>query len=297
MAAYIAHPFPVPENSAFSVLNIPFGVISTENDESHRPGVAIGDHVLDLRKLVDLGHLPADDSAAATYKTALAEFRKDVQALIRDGNSPLYYHDSQTAFVFPRTDSAVSWFSSHGEVPSNFFHIPLAYNGRASSVLVRDAPVVRPWGTSTPEGPKLLPPQKLDIEVEVGIFISNPVENGQVISASQSRDHIFRLVLLSDWSARDIQFFEMTPLSPFKGKAFATSISPCIVTLDALEEAGAVVPIGTGTLPGGKWTSEPFYSYSQDISVGTTTNLTRDNGRYKMLFGQSDLKHLHWSPF
>ncbi|GKT57961.1 2-hydroxyhepta-2,4-diene-1,7-dioate isomerase [Colletotrichum tofieldiae] len=161
-------------------------------------------------------------------------------------------------------------FPGHDEVPSNSYHIPLAYNGRASSVVISGVPIIRPWGyIPTPDGPKFQPTQKMDFEVEMGIFIAKPLDIGEAVPASQARDHIFGMVLLNDWSARDIKFYEMVPLGPFNGKACGTSISPWIVTLDALEEAGAVIDVEAGKLPG---------------------------RHSKSLFAQSKLKHLHWSP-
>ncbi|KZL68142.1 2-hydroxyhepta-2,4-diene-1,7-dioate isomerase (Fumarylacetoacetase) [Colletotrichum tofieldiae] len=198
-------------------------------------------------------------------------------------------------------------FPGHDEVPSNSYHIPLAYNGRASSVVISGVPIIRPWGyIPTPDGPKFQPTQKMDFEVEMGIFIAKPLDIGEAVPASQARDHIFGMVLLNDWSARDIKFYEMVPLGPFNGKACGTSISPWIVTLDALEEAGAVIDVEAGKLPGGKWAKDSFLAYSRDVSVQVTTHISRmaaqkpsfpQQWRHsKSLFAQSKLKHLHWSP-
>ncbi|GKT77517.1 2-hydroxyhepta-2,4-diene-1,7-dioate isomerase [Colletotrichum tofieldiae] len=167
-------------------------------------------------------------------------------------------------------------FPGHDEVPSNSYHIPLAYNGRASSVVISGVPIIRPWGyIPTPDGPKFQPTQKMDFEVEMGIFIAKPLDIGEAVPASQARDHIFGMVLLNDWSARDIKFYEMVPLGPFNGKACGTSISPWIVTLDALEEAGAVIDVEAGKLPGGKWAKDSFLAYSRDVSVQVTTHISR----------------------
>ncbi|OLN97021.1 Fumarylacetoacetase 1 [Colletotrichum chlorophyti] len=267
---------------------------------------------------------PTLNAFAAIPQALRSQFRKDIQALVQKEDSPLWQNrDAQSSFIVQRADAnlhlpmhvggftdfmcayehveVMGALSGHGKVPSNFYSIPLAYNGRASSVAVSGTPVTRPWGhVPTPDGPKFQPSQKLDFEVEMGIFISKPLATGDFVSAVQAHDHIFGLVLLNDWSARDIQFYEMVPLGPFNGKAFGTSISPWVVTLDALEEAGALIAAEPSDLPGGKWTTEQFLSHSQDISIQVTTYLSStlgEQGRYKSLFAQSNLKHLHWSPF
>jgi fumarylacetoacetase len=171
--------------------------------------------------------------------------------------------------------------------------------------------------------PKSATSQKLVYEVELGVFVSQPVPYGETVPASRARDHIFGFVLLNDWSARDIQFFEMTPLVPFNGKGTATSISPWVVTLEALEEAGAVIPCEAGDQVGGKNTSIPFLQCQHDVSVQVSSYLSRKyhpggiragqfsdtlgganldiilgtGGPKRELLGRSDLKHLHWSPF
>lgn len=118
--------------------------------------------------------------------------------------------------------------------------MPIGYNGRASSVVVESASVHRPYGIIKDVETNnfaFKASARMDYEAELGIFISQPVPIGKVISADEAEDHIFGFVLLNDWSARDIQFSEMTPLGPFNGKAFATSISPWVVPLEALESA------------------------------------------------------------
>ncbi|KAJ4188858.1 hypothetical protein NW755_006354 [Fusarium falciforme] len=159
------------------------------------------------------------------------------------------------------------------KVPDSFFNIPLAYNGRASSVRLGDESVSRPWGAvPTTDGATYSPCQKFDYEVEMGIFLSKPVPYGQSVPAAKAKDHVFGLVLLNDWSARDVQFYEMTPLGPFNGKATATIISPWIVTMAALEEAGAVLRTETADAGGNR-------EYQRDA------------------LAQTDVQHLHWSPF
>jgi fumarylacetoacetase len=166
--------------------------------------------------------------------------------------------------------------AGYNEVPQNFFDLPAAYNGRASSVIVSGQEVTRPHGILPgPNGATYAPSQKFDFELEMGVFISKPIEYGKPTPASRARDHVFGFVLLNDWSARDIQFYEMTPLGPFNGKATATSISPWIVTIEALEEAGALVTTETQSLKGGKNTTIPFLQCHDDVAVRVSTSLSR----------------------
>lgn len=123
------------------------------------------------------------------------------------------------------------------KVPASFFNMPLGYSGRASSVVPSGTPVRRPRGQfiTSEQQPKFGPCEKLDFEVEFAAVIGKGNELGQPIDVKDAEEHIFGCVLLNDWSARDIQMAESTPLGPFNGKNFSTSISPWIVTLDALE--------------------------------------------------------------
>jgi fumarylacetoacetase len=118
--------------------------------------------------------------------------------------------------------------------------MPIGYNGRASSVVIDSVPVHRPYGIIRDKDTNnfaFKPSEMMDYEAELGIFISQPVPAGKIITADEAEDHIFGFVVLNDWSARDIQFSEMTPLGPFNGKAFATTISPWVFPLEAFESA------------------------------------------------------------
>ena len=123
-------------------------------------------------------------------------------------------------------------------VPKNWFYSPSVYNSRASSVIPSSHAVRRPTGIYyNQEGdPKYGPSRELDFELEMGYFVAENVQYGSTLDIANSADHIFGFVLLNDWSARDFQKFEMTPLGPFHSKGFATSISPWVVTMEALEQ-------------------------------------------------------------
>jgi fumarylacetoacetase len=123
--------------------------------------------------------------------------------------------------------------------------LPIGYHGRSGTVVVSGTPIRRPWGqhkVPTDPAPTFAPSGRLDVEVEVGLVVGVGTELGQSVSVSAFPDHVFGACLLNDWSARDIQAFEYVPLGPFLGKSFATSISPWIVPLAALERARCTPP-------------------------------------------------------
>jgi fumarylacetoacetase len=130
-------------------------------------------------------------------------------------------------------------------LPVNWTHMPIGYNGRASTVVVSGTPIRRPWGQSRPVGatdPVFTPSRRLDFELEMGVVVGVPTEMGQTLTVAQAQEHIFGYVLLNDWSARDIQGWESQPLGPFQGKAFGTSISPWVVMQAALEPFRTPMP-------------------------------------------------------
>ncbi|SCO91614.1 related to 2-keto-4-pentenoate hydratase/2-oxohepta-3-ene-1,7-dioic acid hydratase (catechol pathway) [Fusarium oxysporum] len=323
----VQYPFPIPDGSPFPILNIPFGIFHTVDNSDPRPGTAVGDHVLDLRILIQNG-LPVDESVnEALASPTLNDFatlavdvrnslRKSIQEALRDESSIVYREDAgiiaadQVTMHVPMKIGGFTDFmcslehvqtmgrmAGYNEVPQNFFDLPAAYNGRASSVIASGQNVTRPHGIIPgPNGATYAPSQKFDFELEMGVFISKPIKYGEPTPASRARDHVFGFVLLNDWSARDIQFYEMAPLGPFNGKATATSISPWIVTVEALEEAGALLTTEDLGLRGGKNTTIPFLRCQDDVAVRVSTSLSR-NEVTEDLLGKSDLKHLHWSPF
>jgi fumarylacetoacetase len=136
--------------------------------------------------------------------------------------------------------------------------MPLGYSGRASSVITDGEPIYRPQGiikNSRDSSPSFQPSERMDYEAELGVFVSQPLPRNAYINADEADDYIFGFVVLNDWSARDIQFTEMNPLGPINGKSFATSISPWVVTLDALEGArcgSSVTDLRDGGLTGAR---------------------------------------------
>lgn len=172
----------------------------------------------------------------------------------------------------------------------NYKHLPVGYHGRASSVVVSDTPIRRPNGqillspTADPKQPVFSPSRKLDIELELGALVCKPNVMGTPISVSNAKDHLFGLVLMNDWSARDIQAWEYVPLGPFNSKNFGTSISAWVVLMDALEPfATAGIPNESEVLPyldekGAKSHFAIDLSISLTTSSGNSSTITKVNG-------------------
>lgn len=134
----------------------------------------------------------------------------------------------------------------------NFFAIPSVYNGRTSSLKITNTPIRRPWGVIQPtknDQPTFAPSQRLDFELEMGVFISKPFPAGEILDIRRARDHIFGFVIMNDWSARDIQGFEIVPLGPFHSKGSGTSVSPWVVTVEALEGVKCGIGVERGERP------------------------------------------------
>jgi len=265
---------PVSPDSHFPIQNLPYGVFKTR-DRSPHVGVAIGAWVLDLAVLEAENffqgpHLtgqrvfnqPALNAFMALGRPAWREARATISQLLNAEEStrrdkavlserallpqsavemllPAEIGD-YTDFYSSREHATRvgSMFRPDNPLLPNWLHLPVGYHGRASSVVVSGTPIRRPNGQTKGANdlaPKFGPSGSLDFELEVGFLIGPGNGLGEPIPIAQAADHIFGLVLVNDWSARDIQTWEYQPLGPFLSKNFATSISPWVVTLDALE--------------------------------------------------------------
>ncbi len=263
----------VDPNSDFSIQNLPYGVFSSSDGQGPRVGVAIGEHVLDLGALEQHGRLDAGAPgmfAAPTLNPFMAlgpptwsRVRARISGLLRHDNPELrddaglrsrallpmadvrmhlpitvagytdFYSSKEHA-----TNVGVMFRGKDNALQPNWLHMPIGYNGRASTVVVGGTAVRRPRGQLKPpnvELPSFGPCRRLDFELEMGVVIGQPSGIGEMIGETQAERMIFGFTLLNDWSARDIQQWEYVPLGPFQAKAFATSISPWVVTREALE--------------------------------------------------------------
>ena len=260
----------IPKNSDFSIHNIPFGIFSTK-DSKKRVGTAIGDMILDLKLSSDLGvfdNLNFDfnvfenehlNDFISLGKSITNNVRLIIQNELSDSSSVLRNHNnllikqSDAELHLPLkigdyTDfySSIEHATNIGSMfrdPSNpllpnWKHIPVGYHGRASSIIVSGIDIYRPKGqVLLPENktPSFQLSSRVDFELEMGFVIGKNSNLGESISTSDAEDYIFGKVLFNDWSARDIQKWEYVPLGPFLGKSFASSMSPWVVTLEALD--------------------------------------------------------------
>ena len=253
----------------FPLNNLPYGVFSV-GDGDLRCGVAIGDRILDVTGLEAAGILRADPDADvldAPYwndfmelgSEAWSNYRAALQSMLAEGAEDAM-QDACITHSVPMSEATlhmpfrVSEYTDfyagkhhafnvgtmfrgpENALPPNWLHIPIGYNGRASSVVVSGTPVTRPHGQlkgPNDEAPRFGPSARFDIELEMGAIVGTASDGP--ISVAQAFDNIFGYVLLNDWSARDIQAWEYQPLGPFQAKATATTISPWIVTAAALE--------------------------------------------------------------
>jgi fumarylacetoacetase len=253
------------DGSAYSVENLPYGVFALADGEP-RVGVRIGDFVLDLAAVEAAGLIDADGAFGTPTLNAFMALGRDVwdrvrariadlvaDASLRDRVEPhlVPVGDVRMKLPFEVADYVDFYSSEHhssnvgqlfrpGQPPltPNWKHLPIGYHGRAGTVVVSGTPIVRPSGQrkvgdDLTFGPSL----RLDIEAEVGFVVGVPSALGERVSVDALCDHVFGVVLLNDWSARDIQSWEYVPLGPFLGKSFATSISPWVVPLAALDAA------------------------------------------------------------
>jgi fumarylacetoacetase len=169
----------------------------------------------------------------------------------------------------------------------NWRHQPVGYHGRAGTVVVSQTPVVRPVGhVAGVDGPVMWPTEKLDVEVEVGFVVGTPSQRGWSVGVDQFADHVFGIVLVNDWSARDIQAWETVPLGPFLGKSFQTSVSPWVVPLSALEAAR--VPVASSGTRLSSYLVESSQPWGLDIELEL-----RVNGE---LISRPPYRTMHWSP-
>ncbi|KAI7844294.1 hypothetical protein COHA_002092 [Chlorella ohadii] len=277
---------PVPADSHFPLNNLPYGVFSTATSPLPRPGVAIGDSVLDLAAVQRAGLLsgpvlsaanncfqqPVLNAFMALGRPAWAEARATLlrllsadEGVLRDDvalRSRLLLPRSEVRMHLPAaigdytdfyasrehaTNIGIMFRGRENALQPNWLHLPVGYHGRASSIVVSGTDVRRPRGqvvrgTAQPPVPSFEASAALDYELEVGCFIGPGNELGCPIPVERAAEHIFGYVLVNDWSARDIQRWEYVPLGPFTSKNFATSISPWIVTPDALEPFACSAP-------------------------------------------------------
>lgn len=311
----------IPEDSDFSIYNLPFGIFSLPNGVPGA-GMAIGNQIVDLAGLAETGMLNIDESYfnqptlnefIGLGKEITTQVRLDVQKLLVDADSPL--KERPDLFVLQEnaqmhlpvhigdyTDfySSIEHATNVGKMfrdPENALlpnwrHIPVGYHGRASSIVVSGTPVHRPKGQVLPKdatAPVLRPSQRLDFELEMGFVIGKNTLLGDSVTTQQAEDYIFGLVLFNDWSARDIQKWEYVPLGPFLGKNFASSMSPWIVTLEALDPY---------RVPGPEQQPQvlPYLDYNghRNYDIHLEVGITPENS-IETIVSKSNFKYMYWN--
>jgi len=323
----------------FPVQNLPLGVFRRGGAGATRVGCAIGDEVLDLAACADRGllrGLPSDveDACRAASLNPLLALEPRVRGTLRHRLSHLLRAEggfvtarndradvllprSQAQMLLPAavgdyTDFYASVFHAtnvgkmlrpDNPLLPNYKWVPIGYHGRASSLVVSGTPVARPCGQSEPNGegaPAFGPSRNLDYELEVGAFLGPGNALGRPIPLAEAEDHVFGLCLVNDWSARDLQKWEYQPLGPFLAKSFATSVSPWVVTLEAL----APYRVPAFARAEGDPAPLPYLTHEEDaarggidlrLEVQLQTRAMRDRGLPPWVVSRSNLRDLYWT--
>lgn len=317
--------------SHFPIQNLPYGVFSTEGNTRHRIGVAIGDYVLDVGEVVHLftGPVMSQNHAvlkketlntfmglgSAAWKETRATLQKILskdEAVLRDDqelrNRCLVLQDQVRMHLPAHIGDYTDFYSSRDHAINvgtmfrgkdnalmpNWVHLPVGYHGRASSVVVSGTPIRRPCGQTRPDDskpPVFGPCKLLDMELEMAFFCGPGNNLGEPIPISKAHEHIFGMVIMNDWSARDIQKWEYVPLGPFLGKNFGTSISPWVVTMEALQPFAHENQVQDPTPLPYLQHSDP-YSFDVHLEV----SVSYDPSKKPPTLCKSNLRNMYWTP-
>lgn len=314
----------IPEHSDFSIYNLPFGIFSTP-EHSKRVGVAIGDQIIDLVEVFELGIFdglsitksvlitPFLNDFIALGKVSTNGVRERLQSHLSDGRSPLkassrvFVDQNEANMHLPvRIGDYTDFYSSiehatnvgkmfrdpENALLPNWKHLPVGYHGRASSIVVSGKDFHRPKGQTKPTdgAPVFGPSQRMDFELEMGFIIGKRTELGDSISTNNAENYIFGMVLFNDWSARDIQKWEYVPLGPFLGKSFASSVSPWVVTLEALDNFRIAGPDQDPKVL-------PYLEYSglKNYDINLEVQIESENGTEPTTISNSNFKYMYWN--
>ena len=314
----------IASNHDFSIYNLPFGMFLRDNVPS--PGIAIGDYIVDLRVAYDKGVLegtglipsvlsrPTLNDFIAQGKKVTSAVRNRIQDQLVDTDSLLRKHkdailvDRLTAqmclpvevgdytdfysSIEHATNVGIMFRGKENALMPNWKHLPVGYHGRSSSIVVSGTDIKRPKGQMKPadaDAPVFGPTKRLDIELEMAFIIGKSTQLGDSVSINTAEDYIFGMTLFNDWSARDIQGWEYVPLGPFLGKNFGSTMSPWIVTMEALE------PFRT---EGPKQDPKPLPYLQNDrkgnYDIRLEVSLQPENGTDTIIC-RSNFKYMYWS--
>jgi len=319
---------PVPENSDFPIQNIPFGVFITKDDVI-TIGTRIGNCAIDMGALQQLGYFEGieltDDMFMQDTLNDFISDGKKTWRLVRnrlaelfDENNPKLRDNKKHSdiVIFKVADIEMllpvqigdytDFYSSKEHATNvgkmfrdpenallpNWLHIPVGYHGRSSTIVPSGIPVHRPYGQTLPNGettPVFGPSRLVDFELETAFITTDANLMGETIPINEAEDYIFGMVLFNDWSARDIQKWEYVPLGPFLAKNFASSISPWIVTMDALEPFRVKGPDQSPT-PLVYLQQTGNHSFDINLQVG----IQPENGE-ETIVSKSNFKYMYWS--
>ena len=319
----------IAADSDFSIYNLPYGIFSDTKGGARRAGVAIGEHVLDLSVLETAGLLDLEGGPYFDQSTLngfidsgrdnWTKARATIQTLLSNDNDTLRDKaELQKKALFKQADVTMhlpvqvpgftDFYSSKEHATNvgtmfrdpnnallpNWTEMPVGYNGRASTVIVSGADIVRPSGQLKPnpdERPIFSPCKRLDFELETAFVVGRGNHIGQPIMVDDAFDHIFGMVLLNDWSARDIQKWEYVPLGPFNAKTFASQVSPWIVTMDALAPFSTACPAQEPKPLA--YLNEANSNNSFDIQL--SVELLPKNAESATVICETNFKYMYWS--
>jgi fumarylacetoacetase len=321
--------------SDFPIQNLPFAVFRCKDTDQYRGGVAIGDQIVDLLQLRNADVLPADmrEVLVAAAKSELNEFmalgpkawstlRLALSRALREGSAlennlraclvsqadveyklPCKITDYTDFYTSVHHATAVGLlFRPDNPLLPNYKWVPIGYHGRASSIGVSGQSFTRPLGQlkgPADDMPSLAPSKRVDYELEMGVFIGPGNEPGSPIPMVEAENHVFGMCLFNDWSARDIQAWEYQPLGPFLAKSFASTISPWVVTMEALAPYRLAF-----TRPEGDPQPLPYLSSEQNKSAGAMdiqlevllqTAGMKTKGDAPMSLSRSNFKYSYWT--
>lgn len=310
----------INKDSEFPIQNLPYGIFSTMENSTPRVCTRLGDIIVDLALLDAGGRFekrfgffsdPTLNRFMASGHEVWQKVRQGLMEILGEGQASLMSealtHVDQVQMHLPvdigdytdfyasrehATNVGTMFRGKENALMPNWLHLPVGYHGRASSVVLSGRDVVRPRGqVKQKDAPvEFAASRQLDFELEMGFFIGSGNDLGTPISIEHAYDHIFGMVLLNDWSARDIQAWEYQPLGPFLAKNFVTSISPWVVTMDALEPFRVPVP--------GQDPPPLTYLHSGSTSgFDITLEVTLQSSRMDepQIISRSNMKHLYWS--
>jgi fumarylacetoacetase len=321
---------PDADGSGFGLEHLPYGVFATESGGSPRIGVRIGDHILDLALVARSGLLDdvADDPISMFWAPVLNPFmaagpatwsaaRERLTELLTQGTAASRDHhdtlesalvaiDDVTLVLPVAVADYVDFYSSLHHASNlgrmlrpdgdpllpNWRHLPVGYHGRSGTVVVSGTSIHRPQGQiRLSDGEVVVTPSaRLDIELEVGFLVGVPSEPGHPVAGAALADHVFGVVLVNDWSARDIQAWEYQPLGPFLGKSFATSMSAWVTPLAALEAARVAPPEQSPPPMPYLMVAEPW---GFDISLEVAIRPGADQP--EQVIARTNFSHMYWT--